>query len=118
MRDEIIRIIREYDNISISALKNRLENSKGSLDFQFPLKSIENSNMLLVSEVSEDFIETINNLIQDEVISFIPTDPMVVAFDGGDIYQLPVAKAKKPKEYKNLHWLPLLLKKGINFPKK
>lgn len=118
MKNEIINIIGELNDITISALKNRIENSQGELDFYFPLKSTENSNMLLVSSVSEEFIETIHNLIEEKIITFIPTDPLVVSNDGGEIYLLPLARASRPKAYKKLHWLPLLLKKGQNFPKK
>jgi hypothetical protein len=116
MREKIIEIIANYNNFAISAFKNRLPEIHGDLNFVFPMKNIENSNVLLVSGVNGEFIKTVIDLINEDILSFMPTGPLVVAADGGEIYDLPFANIGKGfKGYKNLHWLPLLLKKGDKF---
>lgn len=114
MKNKIIELLKEINNISLTALKKRLEGSKGEFNFFFPLKNIDCSNILLASEVSEEFINSINELIKDGKIIFKPTDPLVVSHDGGEIYTLPIARRNRPKAYTKIHWLPLMIMKGPN----
>jgi len=116
MKKAIIEIIGDLNDITITGLKGRLANAKGEFDFFYPMESVENSNMLLVSHVSEEFIQAIGELIEQEVLSFSPTNVFVAAHDGGEVYTLPIVKSKKPRVYEKPHWLPLLLVKGKKFP--
>jgi hypothetical protein len=114
MKDLIIELIRKEGNLSVTAIPNRIEGAKGDFDFNFPAKGIENSNILLVSGVSEPFVKALVELINDKILTFEMCSVFTVSFDGGDIYKLPIVNSDK-MEYKTLHWLPLLIKQGVNF---
>ena len=118
MRNRIIEIVNQFSDISITGFKNQMPEIHGDLDFIFPVKNVENSNILLVSGVNEQFIKTIIDLINEEISMFQPCDPLVVAYDSAEMYKLPLARPTKGfKGYKSTHWLPLLIKKGAKFPK-
>lgn len=114
MEKLIIELLRKENDLSVTSIPNRIEGAKGDYDFYFPAKGIENSNILLVAGVSKEFITAMANLITAKVLTFEQCSVFVVSFDGGDIYDLPIVKSHK-LEYKTPHWLPLLIKKGVNF---
>lgn len=115
-RNSIISIIREKESYALTAFKNSIPEIRGDLDFMFPMKDVKNSNILLIANVNEVFIEVMMDLINKQIIDFTPCDMLVIAADGGEVYDLPLVKTNR-KRYANLRWLPLLIKKGINFPK-
>ncbi|GAB5525421.1 MAG: hypothetical protein Roseis2KO_32930 [Roseivirga sp.] len=114
MEEKIIELIRNRTEFPLTAFKNVLPEISGEYDFHFPTEGVDKSNILLVSHVTEEFMSAINNLIDKKVLSIEPCDFHVVAFDSGEIYDLPLVKGKR-LQYKRLHWLPLLIKKGPQF---
>jgi hypothetical protein len=111
MKNSIIDFIKINGDIALTALKNQIPGAKGDYEYHFPVKGIKESNILLVSGVSEEFIEAIGSLINDEILGFDICDPYVVMHDSGDIYNIPIVNSNK-KSYKTLHWLPIIIKKG------
>lgn len=114
MKNIIIDLFTETHELPLTAFKSRIQEIKGDYDFFFPAKGIEDTNILLISGVNKEFISVFNALIGDNILTFEPCSFLVVNFDGGEIYDLPLAKAKK-LDYKTPHWLPLLIKRGKNF---
>ncbi len=116
MKDKIIEIINQREDLALTAFKNHIPEAKGKYDFIFPVTGVENSNILLIGSVSENFIHAINELITNKVLTFEPCSYFIVIADVGEVYELPIVKTRKTS-YKKLHWLPILIKKGENFPK-
>lgn len=114
MKATIIDIIKRKGSIALTALKNYVE-ANGEYDFYFPAKNIEETNILLICNVNKEFVKAISEMIDQEVISIEGTSLLIVAADVGEIYPLPIARGKIMK-YDAVHWLPLLLTKGQNFP--
>lgn len=116
MKNEILAAVNRAGDIALTAFKHHVPEAAGEYDFIFPAKGIENSNILLIGRVSEEFINTMNELITNQVLTFEPCSFFVVTADGGEIYDIPLVKTNK-LSYKTLHWLPILIKRGKNFPK-
>lgn len=117
MKESIIAALNYHYDISITALKNKVEGCKGELDFFYSTAQGENMNLLFASGVSEGFVLSFNELLSEKIISIYPTNLFVVMWDGGETYNLPIAKGiNKNKPFKKTHWLPILVKQGENFP--
>ena len=114
MKNKILKLISNTNDLSLTAFKNRIPEIIGDCDFHFPAKGIENTNILLISGVNKEFISVLNELITTEVLTFEPCSFFVVNSDGGEVYDVPIVQSQK-MSYKTLHWLPLLMKKGKNF---
>ncbi len=118
MKDTILKVVSQMGDVALTAFKNHLPEAKGEFDFLFPVEGVENTNILLLGGCSQDFILAIGDLISNGILTFEPCSLFVVNADGGEIYDLPIAKAEAKKvSYQTLHWLPILIKKGKNFPK-
>tara|TARA_R110000796_G_scaffold252584_1_gene388191 strand:- start:76390 stop:76740 length:351 start_codon:yes stop_codon:yes gene_type:complete len=115
MEKKIIQLIKAREFLAITAFKNSLPEIKGEYDFLFPSKGVENSNILLIKNVTEEFMNAFHSLVNNKTISFAPCNFWEVTHDGGEVYDLPIVKGKK-SSYKKLHWLPLMIKKGEKFP--
>lgn len=111
-----MRLIGQRVEFPLNAFRNKIPEITGEYDFIFPSKGVENSNILLMARVSEQFILTMRDLISAQVLTFEPADPLLVSLDGGEFYDIPLVKRRQPA-YKSLHWLPLMIKRGRNFPK-
>jgi hypothetical protein len=66
--------------------------------------------------VSKEFLDAIRELHEEGIIESEVTSAYIAAHDSGEFYQLPIAKNVN-KIYKKERWLPVLIKKGPNFPK-
>jgi|LakMenEpi03Aug12_release.lakeMendotaPanAssembly.Ray.scaffolds.fasta_scaffold898448_2 hypothetical protein len=118
MKESIIKALNYHYDISITALKNRVEGGEGNSNFFFSTPKGDSLNLLLVSGVSESFVSSFNELLSQKIISIYPTNLDVVGWDGGEIYDLPIPKKiNKNKPFKKTHWFPVLVKQGENFPK-
>lgn len=118
MKDKIIEIVNEFHDIAITALKKQIPEICGDFDLMLTTKDINDSNILIISGVNAEFIQAITELHQNEIIDYRPVDIYTIMFDQGEIYNLPIVKARKKfKQYKSLHWLPIIIAKGVNFPK-
>ena len=118
MRNKIIQIIANEFDVPITGFKKRLPEIIGDFDLDFPIKGVKNSNMLLVSGITEEFGKAIFDLILEDILTFEPAHLLCFAYDNSEIYELPIAKPLKAlKGLKTKHWLPIVIKKGENFPK-
>jgi hypothetical protein len=117
MKESIIKALNYHYDISLTSLKNKVEGCQGELNFFASTPQGESLNLLLVSGVSENFILSFNELLSEKIISIYPTNLLVVGWDGGEIYDLPIPKKiNKNKPFKKTHWFPVLVKQGENFP--
>jgi hypothetical protein len=116
LQSKIIEIIEQYSDISITAFKKFIPEISGDLIMLFPMKGVDNSNIVLAEGVNDEFITDIIDLINKDILTFTPTSYLVAAADGGELYNYPLVTLKRGvKAYKKLHWLPLLIKKGGKF---
>lgn len=116
MKERILELIQQRNEFPLNAFRSQIPEITGEFSFMFPSKGIENSNILLMAKVSEEFILVMRDLISSQVLTFVQIDPLLVSFDGGEFYKLPLVKRSQPA-YKSLHWLPLMIKRGGKFPK-
>lgn len=114
MKNKILKLVADNNNIALTSFKNHIPEIVGECDFHFPAKGIDETNVLLIAGVNKLFIDILNELITIEVLSLEPCSAWVVANDGGEVYNLPIVKSQK-LDYKTLHWLPLLIRKGQKF---
>ncbi len=114
MKEKIIELIARTHDLALTAFKSYLPEIKGDYDYYFPAKDIPETNILLIAGVSDTFINALGELINEDVLTFAPCSILVVNFDGGEMYQLPLVE--KPQFYfETVHWLPIIIKKGKNF---
>lgn len=116
MKKKIIEVIFESHNLALLALKDRLEGATGDYNYYYPREDGKDSNILLVEGVSVEFLDAIRELHEEEILETIRTNPLIVAHDSGHYYRLKVALDVR-RTYKKLRWLPVIIKKGPNFPK-
>ena len=115
MKQKIIELVKNKTDLSLTAFKSHLPEIEGDLEYHFPAKGVEATNILLIANVNQEFIDGIHDLINAQILTFQPCDFYIVTYDGGEVYDLPLVK-KNQLQYKELHWLPILIKKGPNFP--
>lgn len=92
------------NGVSFVQLERDVENfSSSDIDWH-----VGDSNILIWTRVSEDFVETMVDLIKRDIIEMAPSPPLVYYVDG-TILKMPLAKSIK-KKYKRPHWLPVTFK--------
>jgi hypothetical protein len=114
MKEAIKNTIRERQFLALTAFKNVLPEIEGDYTFYFPTGNEENSNIVLIQNVSKEFIHVFQELIEAKIISFSECSVFEVMHDSGEVYDLPIVKRNKI-HYKTPHWLPLMIKKGERF---
>jgi hypothetical protein len=114
MKRKIIDLIKERKELPLSMFKMYLPEISGNLIYYFPVKNIDKSDIVISMNVSEEFIISISELINDKVVSFKACHFFDIVFFGGEIYSLPLVKSKK-LSYRNPHWLPIMIYPGENF---
>lgn len=117
MKEKLLQIIANWGDVCITSLPQMMPEIKGEYAMYTPMKDGYNPNVLMLHGVSQDFIKVFNDLEQNKIIEKIPTTLMIVMIDGGGIYDLPIATVSRVKKSKKECWIPLLIKKGENFPK-
>tara|TARA_R110000823_G_scaffold266954_1_gene387016 strand:- start:221 stop:613 length:393 start_codon:yes stop_codon:yes gene_type:complete len=107
MKEDIIKVITRFGDISLNALKRKIKDSSG--EFIWDLKNSDGStkNVIVIADVNEKFIRSVTELINDDVINIKPCSPMIVYFDGGEVYNYEIAKPGKT--YKKTRWLPMVV---------
>lgn len=66
----------------------------------------ERPNTILWSDMSEQLASAFQGLLEDKKITYTPTPPLTYMIDGG-MLKMPIARARR--NYKELHWLPVVL---------
>ena len=115
---KIIEILRRDGDIALTgfmAISDFEDLAKGDRQWFASTKLNENSNILLLKNITSECINAFNSLKKDKIINLGVTDFFVAASDGLT-YDLPIPTDLKV--YKEKHWLPTLVQKGENFPKK
>jgi len=107
MKEDIIKAISRYGDIALTGLKRRVKDSSGELVWYLQNTDGEARNVFVATDVNEDFIRSVNELMNEGAIEVTSCHPMIVSFDGGEIYDYKIAKPGKV--YKKLRWLPLVL---------
>lgn len=112
MKSKILEIIGRENDLPITAFKKYMPEIIGDYEFHFQSKYVKKTNILLVSGVNQKFIDTMHELISKKLVMIEVVNHLVFAYDQSEMYDLPLASIEKVKKgYKNLHWLPLLIKK-------
>jgi len=107
MKEEIIEAINRYGDIALTALKKRVRNTSGDIDWQLSNQDGTARNVFVATDVNEKFIHSINELMNEGIIEVRSCDLLMVSFDGGDVYDYKIAKPNKT--YKKMRWLPLVV---------
>lgn len=115
-RKAVIELFRKTPNgVSFVEIERALEdagiNPKGS----YALVN-DRLNVALWVNVTEEFIELYKELVTEGIIRARPANPMIYFIDG-KVPSLPIAKRIPNNGYKELHWMPMELEQGDNFPK-
>ena len=115
----IIKILTETDELCLTRLKGYESfRNIGLGDIDWVIKNKDNDNksmnILFITGLNIDTIDCFYELSSDGIIKIVPAEFWIHAFEGSEIYDLPIAK-DDTKTYKTLHWSPRLIKRGINF---
>jgi hypothetical protein len=115
IKAKIIEVLKRNGDMTLTgfmAMPDFLELAGGQKESFVNTKEGKDSNILLLAEINSDCIKAFNELKFDNIISFEPTSRVAAVADG-NFYDLPIATDHK--FYKEAHWLPTLVKKGVNF---
>ena len=107
MKEEIINLLDRYGDTAITAVKNKIKNANGEHTYGLFNKDGSEMNVFLADEVSENFIQTIQELFDEGIIRMKVCNFLIHSFDGGDLYSEKIAKPNKT--YKSLRWLPITI---------
>ena len=107
MKEQIIEAISRYGDIALTALKRRVKDTSGELVWDLGNKDGEARNVFVATDVNKEFIRSVNELMNEGIIEVTSCHPMIVSFDGGEIYDYKIAKSGKT--YKKMRWLPLVV---------
>ncbi len=106
MKEKILKLLSERDRVFLTELKYLLPEISGEYSFYMPLLDGLNPNILWVANVSEEFNRALFDLINDKKIQWKVKSFYELLFEGGDIYDLPIATLKMTKTKKHC-WLPI-----------
>lgn len=100
MKQEILNLIRELDEVSLVELRNLIPGFRGN-----EIVCI-NDNIVIWNNVSLDAINALNDLKEAGLIIMNKCGPRLYLVDGICL-DLPLATEVHEK-YKELHWLPVV----------
>jgi hypothetical protein len=104
LKSDIIRLIKwRGDGLSFVELCRSLPQARGVKEM-----TVE-SNLVLWRDISDQAIETLNQLVDDEIVHYETCGKYTYFVEGGFL-TLPIAKALRP--YKTPHWLRVVIKMG------
>jgi hypothetical protein len=106
LADAIEAYVRQYDHVTFTELQRRLEpyfDVRGT--FALELRS----DIFLWAEMSEAFVDAIEELRLARRIWLCPTSVLTYLFDGGGL-ALPIAKRLPKGGYASARWLPVTLR--------
>jgi hypothetical protein len=115
IKAKIIEILNYNSDMTLTgfmANPDFVEIAGGQKGWYAETKQGADSNILLLDDINSECIKAFNELKSSKIISFEPTTEIIAAADG-IAYDLPIATDHK--YYKEEHWLPTLVKKGVNF---
>jgi len=101
---QIIKYIDENDYVTFIELQNYMQEfaeTKGDWSLE------KGKNLILWAGMSEEFVNCLTSLIDNEIFLYYPAPIFIYLVDGG-MLNFPVAK--NVKAYKKPHWLPVYLR--------
>lgn len=115
IKAKIIEVLKRNNDMTLTGfmtLPDFVTIAGGDRSWYAETKDGADSNILLLSDINSDCIKAFNELKFAKIISFEPTTKLIAVSDG-NFYDLPIAT--EHKFYQKEHWLPTLVKKGVNF---
>ena len=105
MKNKIIEYFKRNGGIGISfaELSKRIEGFNGEIAMTFSKKP----NLVMWAGMSREAFDAMRELMEERKISITSTTQLVYLIDGMSL-QLPIAK--RFKDYKKEHWLPVTMR--------
>lgn len=117
MKKEFIEFIGRVGDISMTALPKSFPQSAGDKDWTANVQEGLNPNVYIAFGMNSKFHKMYNKLKDEKIIMQMPCNALIPMMDGGVIpTKLPIATNRRIKGDKPC-WMPMLVKKGLNFPK-
>lgn len=116
MKEKLLKIIANCGDVCLTSLPKMMPEIKGEYSMYLPVKDGCNPNVLMLGGVAQDFIMAFNDLEQSGVIKKLPTSVMIAMIDGAGVYGLPLATPSLVRKSEKECWMPILIKRGANFP--
>lgn len=114
MKDKIIELLKEHNEINLTDFKNLIPECSGIYAMYMPVVKGYNKNILLIDKVSKEFIETFNYLRDNKIIEILPANIMTYLFDNSPIYNLPLVDSKNNRKQTHC-WQPTKIKINNNY---
>jgi hypothetical protein len=117
IKDYIVNWLKEYDDITMNGLQSHEEFneiSSGNFSWTVSGKNGEETNIVMMNNVSQKCIDSFIELIDNDIIKIKPTS-LLVAMVEGKTLDAPLAKSIR--NYKKPRWIPMLVEKSKNFKK-
>src|SRR5687768_8956409 len=115
MRDQITQYLATRDDVAFPELMQVIPESSGDRTL-----FNDHDNLIVWEGMSQVFVETIESLMRDSSITLRPVSHMTIihvhAFGQHPTLDYPVAN--RVQNYPKLHWIPALICRGDNFPRK
>jgi hypothetical protein len=107
MKSKILSVLKEKGGGVSFVELSEIEGFTGEL-----VMGIKEKNIIFWHNVSKEAIHAINELIKEEKLEMVTTQPIVYHVDG-EVPRLPIAK--QDRKYNSLRWQPVAFNKGVNF---
>lgn len=118
LKERIVTVIRKIGDYSLAALAVHPEMddlSKGTLMYQGK-EGRKRPNILYLKNVNIPFIQALEELSEANIIQAHPMSAVAASMDGVLYSDLPIAEGENFDKYTSMHWLPVSIKAGKNFP--
>jgi hypothetical protein len=122
MRDKIIEILKERYELPMTLFRELIPEAQGETDMIFTNFNYDiNANVLIAADVSDELINTLNDLLDNKIVEYVVTTEDVFIKAGAPCYPYPIVKERKLNDlikgfcYKRVHWMPVLVRVGANF---
>lgn len=107
LKNYILETIKTHSNVSFADLVKHKSYSRGKNSVQ-----LDGKNIVLWTDMSDDVMDTINDLINSDIIKYEPCSEFPYVLHG---IKLDMPIAKKAVIYQQPKWLPVQMVKGENF---
>jgi hypothetical protein len=116
MKERIIEVLNQWNDMALNALirYDEFKSNEGEA-WTIPVKT-GNPNVYIAFGLNGECWAALKELKDAEIIAIEPCSYMISIMDGSPIPNMPTATMRRLKGKKDC-WMPMLLKKGKNFPK-
>ena len=116
MKNKLIEILKERGDISFTLIPELIPEARGELAMFATPNPGFNENVILLRGINKHFITIFNMLYAEKIVSLESCSVMIIMWDGAPVYGDKIC-TKRMLKGKSQCWMPMLLKKGENFPK-